>query len=277
MAPLQVAKGPVRVFQLNLRMRSPIDRRTFGGTATQMDTQETTFLTLNPVHVYLDVGANRGQTGERLRKAGYGGRIISFEPIRECFDDLSIKAAKDAGWTAVHSAIGAEQGSVSIGVSENYHSSSILEASEELVGVLDSIRYKATEDVPLDRLDAVLPGMISAQDSLHLKIDTQGYERFVIEGAKGIMDQINSVRAEVAVSEGYKGEMLVSDAIELMADHGYFLFDAWPAWRHPKTQAVLNFDMLFKKRSLLVPGPEASLFRKSFGADLWSRLRSRRA
>ena len=53
---------------------------------------ELKFLARNPVDVFLDVGANTGQTGLALRKAGYGARIISFEPIRECYARLARRA-----------------------------------------------------------------------------------------------------------------------------------------------------------------------------------------
>lgn len=209
---------------------------------------EATFLKHRGVSLFLDVGANTGQTGAMLRRTGYQGRIISFEPISECFEKLAEQAAGDPLWEVRHTGVGAKDGQARIGVSENLVSSSILEATDELIRIYQPIRYTRHEDIPLARLDSIFDGLVRANDVVHLKIDTQGFERFVIEGAQGVMDRIGSVRMEVAVSEVYKGEMIVPEAITMMSDMGYLMIDVWSAWRHPQTGEVLHLDLLFRKR-----------------------------
>lgn len=207
------------------------------------------FLNRNPVTLFLDVGANIGQTGLRIRRAGYTGRIISFEPIASCFDKLADAAKNDPLWQVHRTAIGARDGKARIGVSENLVSSSILDATDELLDIHAPIRYGRHESVPLARLDTVVSEYATPEDRIHLKIDTQGFERFVIEGATGCLSQVNSVCMEVAVSEVYRGEMVVSEALVAMKVIGYVLVDAWPAWRHPDTDEVLHFDLLFRRQS----------------------------
>jgi len=210
---------------------------------------EIAFLDKHDVSLFLDVGANTGQTGQTLRKAGYRGRIASFEPIGACYQKLAAAAARDPLWQVRHTGVGATDGRARIGVSENLVSSSILAATDALIAIHDPVRYTRHEEIALTRLDTVFDGIAGPDDIVHLKIDTQGFERFVIEGATGVLERIGSVRMEVAVSEVYKGEIILPEAITMMSDLGYVVIDSWPAWRHPQTGEVLHFDLLLRRRT----------------------------
>lgn len=210
---------------------------------------EIAYLETHKVSLVLDVGANIGQTGRMLRRVGYAGRIVSFEPIAECFAQLARAAAADPLWEVRHTALGQENGTTKIGVSENFVSSSILEATDALIEIHSPIRYMRREETALARLDDLFDDIARPDDVVHLKIDTQGFEQQVIAGAVRALPRIGSVRMEVAVSEVYKGEMVLPDAIVMMRVLGYVLIDAWSAWSHPQTGETLHFDLLFRRRT----------------------------
>src|SRR5882724_7760563 len=67
----------------------------------------------------LDVGANQGQYGSMLRRTGYRGRIISYEPVKASFDILKARAAKDPHWRVCNYALGAKAGAKTIHVSRS--------------------------------------------------------------------------------------------------------------------------------------------------------------
>ena len=55
------------------------------------------------IDLLLDVGANEGQYALRMRRAGFQGRIVSFEPLSDAFAALERRAAATragrlAGW-----------------------------------------------------------------------------------------------------------------------------------------------------------------------------------
>jgi len=71
------------------------------------------------INCVLDVGANMGQFAKSIRKAGYQGRMISFEPIRKCYEYL--KAYENENWQIMNYALGnyalgSEGGEVEINV-----------------------------------------------------------------------------------------------------------------------------------------------------------------
>lgn len=215
-----------------------------------MDFDEIAFLDKRGVTLYLDVGANQGQTGQRLREAGYGGRICSFEPIPGCFETLTANAAADPLWETVNCAIGESEGEAEIGISENLYSSSLRPATDMLIAIHEPVRYLSHAKTRVHRLDTIFDRFVRPDDIVHLKIDTQGYERNVIEGAAGVLGRIDSVRMEVAVTEVYVGEMVLPEAITMMTERGFVLIEAWAAWRHPASGEVLHFDLLFRRGSI---------------------------
>lgn len=227
--------------------------------------------------LYLDVGANVGQTGQRLRKAGYTGRIASFEPLAQCFVKLQSAAQGDLGWQTFHMALGSRSEHAAIGVSKNLQSSSILPVTDHYVKVYYRNAYTHHEDTAVERLDALLPDLATDSDTIHLKLDTQGYERFVLEGAEAVLDRIASVQMEVAVIPMYEGEMVMHDAIALMHAKGYLLIDVDHAFKDPRSGEATHFDLLFRRGGLdhrLTAPPLDQSFKARF--KRWNRDRIQR-
>ena len=58
-------------------------------------TQIISLLARHEVDCVLDVGANVGQYANAIRKNGYQGRIVSFEPLSDAHAKLTARAAGD--------------------------------------------------------------------------------------------------------------------------------------------------------------------------------------
>ena len=131
-----------------------------------------------------DVGANEGLYGRELREGGYTGRLVSFEPLSAPFQLLASRAAKDQPWECMRMALGSHDGSVSLNVAANLVSSSILPMLEAHSDALPDSRYVAMEEAPMRSLDSLAPALFRPHDSIWLKLDVQGFERQVLEGAQ---------------------------------------------------------------------------------------------
>jgi hypothetical protein len=58
------------------------------------------------INCVIDVGANIGQYGSLIRRAGYAGRILSIEPIAEAYGALRQRARRDQHWQTMNIALG---------------------------------------------------------------------------------------------------------------------------------------------------------------------------
>ncbi len=201
------------------------------------------------INLVLDVGANSGQFVEELIAVGYTGRIISFEPLSSAHQQLRRKAERYPNWTiADRTALGAETGSTEIHVSGNSVSSSILPMLPTHSQAAPHSAYVGVEAVPVHRLDDLCS--LSPTDRAILKIDAQGYERQVLEGASCVLASCRAVITEMSLVPLYEGQVLARELWTHLAGRG---FDPWslePGFRDPQTSRMLQCDGIFVRAEL---------------------------
>lgn len=209
------------------------------------------------VQVVFDVGANAGQFGNYLRGEGYAGKIVSIEPTSGAYAKLSARAARDAAWTALRMALGERDGTATINVSRNSQSSSILPMLDAHLAATPQAQYVSTEDVPLRRLDTIFDDHCAAGQRAFLKLDVQGYERQVLEGAERSLARIAGIQLESQVVALYEGETLLVDMLDQMRARGFVLAGVESAFENRQTGELLSLDCLYF-RALTGPGSLAA-------------------
>ena len=224
-------------------------------------------LALHDVDTVLDVGANVGQFARRLRAWGYRGRIISFEPLRGPFERLRQAAARDPRWQAVNVALGDEDTSGRINVSEATVFSSMLAARPVLRQIWNSAATVRVEEVTIRRLDSILPELESTRQPWRapfLKIDTQGFERHVLHGAVRSLPRMLGVQLEASLTPLYEDEASFGDMLRLLERAGFDLARTEPVAHDPSTGAALQLDCVFLARPS--PPADAAPLRQSAGS-----------
>jgi FkbM family methyltransferase len=196
------------------------------------------------VDVVFDVGAAKGAYGQELRDFGYQGAIVSFEPLAEAYGRLVRAKGDDPLWQAVHCALGSRTEKATIHVAANSDSSSLLPLAERHLTAAPQVGYVGTETVEVERLDTVAPDHLRPGSRGFLKIDTQGFEREVLEGGQETLRQCVGLQLELSFVPLYEGGMLVDEAVAMAYAAGFHLVGLEPGFADPDGQ-VLQADGVF--------------------------------
>ncbi len=201
-------------------------------------------LARNSINLVLDVGANKGQTGMRLRRIGYHGRIVSFEPVGRYFGVLASRAKEDPNWQCYQLALGSRDVEDVINLARHSVFDSFLSPSDYSA---DHFREDSeivdTEVVQVRRLDTVIADCIRGLDSprIFLKLDTQGFDLEVVAGASGSLQHVIIVQTELSVKPIYKSMVGYLEAMHRLNALGFEITGLFPVNRDSKLR-VIEFD-----------------------------------
>jgi FkbM family methyltransferase len=205
------------------------------------------------VNVVLDVGAGGGDFGRLLRRNGYAGRIASFEPVSDSFDRLRQHSAADPRWESWRLALGSQDGPAEINVTQLRVFSSFLQRSsysaEEHGEASAAVR---TETVPVRRLDSIAESAFGdvSGPRVYLKMDTQGWDLQVLEGASGCLDQVMAFQSEVSVRPNYDGVPSMKQSLERFEQLGFGISGLFPVALDSNLE-VEEFDCIAVRRDAI--------------------------
>jgi FkbM family methyltransferase len=202
------------------------------------------------IDVLFDIGANTGQFSLEMRDKGYSGKIISFEPLTIARENLIKKASKDANWL-VHdrAAIGDRNGSVDINISKNSYSSSILPMLNLHLNAAINSKYIDIEKTPIITLDSVADTYLDKFSNCFIKIDTQGYETQVLDGAEKTLKRAKGVLCELSLAPLYEGQDMWRELILRLEKENFVLWSLERGFTDSRDGRTLQFDGLFLKKN----------------------------
>lgn len=188
----------------------------------------------------IDVGANKGQFAAFALARWPQARVICFEPLPVPRTRL---ASVTGGAAEIHAlALGITEGDAEMHIASREDSSSLLplgEAQKSLFHMKEMQRL----NVPVQRLDTVLAKEVLVGPIL-LKIDVQGFEYEVLEGARGLLNRIDAVYVECSFIELYTGQKLASDVSHLLESFGFAKADRFNG-HVGADKALIQADFLF--------------------------------
>lgn len=197
------------------------------------------------IDTLLDIGANCGQYSKNLREMGYKGKIVSFEPLNNAFKKLERTSSKDKSWIINNYAIGNKNTKSIINVAGNSYSSSILKMLPKHLNSAPTSKYIAKQEIEVKTLDSIYKSFCTTKSHVMVKIDTQGYEKNVLDGADKSLKNIKIIQLEMSLVQLYEKEMLFNKMIDHLEKKGFQLFSLENGFAHPKTGQLLQVDGIF--------------------------------
>ena len=203
------------------------------------------------IDLIIDIGANTGQYGLDMRHIGYKNKIISIEPLSSAYNNLIKNSKDDSNWiVAQRCAIGDVDGEIIINISQNSVSSSLLKILNSHTDAAPESKVISSEITKIYKLDTFLKFFLFKEKSIFLKIDTQGYEKFVIDGALETMKNIKGLEVELSVVPLYEDQLLFDEMIDKIKGYGFDLWGLWPEFANNKTGRILQLNGIFFRSNI---------------------------
>lgn len=197
----------------------------------------------------LDIGANVGQFGIDIRRHGYRGQIISFEPLNDTFNILTETIKRHQPWSALQIALGSSESKEIINVSGNAGlSTSFLTMGSVHLENFPESKPVSTELVTVSTIDKQLKILGLNPKDIMLKLDVQGYEAEVLKGASKSLSKIPLCYLEVSILPLYEGEVTFLPILNMLKDSGHEVIDVFRGMK-AKNGQLLQLDILTKQIS----------------------------
>ncbi len=194
----------------------------------------------------IDVGANGGQfvlfALERFPQA----TVHAIEPHPGAFARLLGAVGTDPRVRLYPTAVGRESTETTLFLSQEDDSSSLLPVGEIYLATWPETFTVGLQPVQVERLDVVVQCETLVPPAM-LKIDVQGTELQVLEGAVGLFEYIDEVFVECSFLELYRTQALADEVIVFMRSHGYRLAGTYTA-AYNTAGACLQADLLFRRQ-----------------------------
>lgn len=204
----------------------------------------------------VDVGANDGWFARVVCRFAPQASISSYEPLRSMRGTLDAMATAFTRMRVFPVALGSVRGQLTIKEAA-YSGLSSLRDFGDNASYQERFSTTILDEylVEVSTLDEQYSRDSVWQNARHtlLKIDTQGFELEVLEGARGLLDadRIDVILIELSTVESYRGQALYDQIVAYLSKYHFRLFDIYPFCRSSATGQLTEMDAVFVREEYL--------------------------
>ncbi len=203
------------------------------------------------IKTILDVWASRWQSVQRRRSLlGKNIYFHCFEPLQHSFWILKEKYGEEKYIHLHHYALGNENTTQSMHVSNIDDSSSLLPPTSIMNDTYKQIHFERQESITIKRLDDTRSSLQVTWPIL-MKVDTQWFEEKVFDGAKETLQKhVKLIVVELSFQEFYEWQPLFNDICNQLEWYGFRYYGSFEQSADPKDGNPLQQDAIFINNTL---------------------------
>ena len=245
--PIPIWKKTIRRFGIDIVRYAPraadrakaIDPRQKGANLLKA-------LTLHKIDLIFDIGANVGQFAHHMFEIGYEGSIVSFEPITAAREQLLTASQTCSNWSvAEQCALGDRDTRIDINVAEDTKKSSILSILPTYLDLAPNATFIRAETVPMRQFSACFEQYRGDAQAPFLKINVQGFEDRVLQGAEAVLGQLKGIHIEFSFVPLYEQQVLFNTLFEHIQLQGFTLYNLYPSFSDYRTGKIIKAVGIF--------------------------------
>ncbi|HTX79638.1 MAG TPA: FkbM family methyltransferase [Longilinea sp.] len=192
----------------------------------------------------IDVGAFIGSFAYAMRHMLPEAQIYSFDPLPENITAMEKNMEGLGSFTAFKTALGDQRGEMDFYVSDFTPSSSALAMGDLHKQAFPYAAEAHRIKVPVSRLDDFIPRM-KLKPPVLLKLDVQGFEQVVLEGASELLKRVDYLISEVSYQALYENQVLFDGLYDFLKMRGFRFAGNFDSLLSPENGVILQSDALF--------------------------------
>tara|TARA_R110002072_G_scaffold10523_22_gene48931 strand:+ start:191 stop:934 length:744 start_codon:yes stop_codon:yes gene_type:complete len=193
----------------------------------------------------VDIGVNHGQFLHLASRLWPDADIIGVEPNAALAEKAKTIYAGNPKIRVESCAVGAENGQIDLFVTANDQNSSIHQPTEAFHDDRQADGVVRTEPVALRRLDGLLAGVTGP---MLVKIDVQGAELEVLQGAGDRLDDVSVIIIESPFEVSYDGAAGFDEIYRFLTARGFAYEGALGQLNSKHTGRVRQEDSIYVRR-----------------------------